>query len=246
MNYCSKDNKELLSSYFLDACTSQEMVFLGEHLKECQSCQKQIEEWIPVREELLNQVSPISVPSSLKNRLMAQVNQEAAMIASASERAKKPSQNNARLKSRWQSLFNHGSRFTLWTPVATITTGLTVLALFLFGVLGGSASGGHILSTHGSALAPTSLATLNLNSHSKVLDLSGMPSAGTGRVYELWTQKQNGPPRPAGKLFEVNGVGRANVALPHNGKGYTNILITSEPLHGSGHPTRPITIQMQI
>ena len=66
------------------------------------------------------------------------------------------------------------------------------------------------------------------------------------RVYEVWLQHGSSAPVPASVLFGVNSTGDADVGLPAKLHGVSAVLVTSEPLGGTKHPTRAPVIVARL
>jgi Anti-sigma-K factor rskA len=64
-----------------------------------------------------------------------------------------------------------------------------------------------------------------------------LPSAGKGRVYQVWLLRGK-TPQPTDALFETRSDGSASVDVPGSMKGVDAVLVTSEPSGGSRTPSR--------
>ncbi len=76
--------------------------------------------------------------------------------------------------------------------------------------------------------------------------LEGMPDPGSGRVYEVWLQSGDGPPRPTRALFSVAADGSGEAAVPSGLQGVDKVLVSSEPSGGSRQPTRDPVVVVSV
>jgi hypothetical protein len=76
--------------------------------------------------------------------------------------------------------------------------------------------------------------------------VSGMPEPPIGEVYEVWLTRSSGSPHPTDALFTVSRAGKASVYVPGSLHGVREIIVTSEPLGGSNHPTTPPVLRVAL
>jgi hypothetical protein len=69
------------------------------------------------------------------------------------------------------------------------------------------------------------------------LVVSGMPQPALGKIYEVWLLRGASTFAPTDALFGVTSRGSGSVDVPGNLHGVREVLVTSEPLGGSSHPT---------
>jgi anti-sigma factor RsiW len=64
-----------------------------------------------------------------------------------------------------------------------------------------------------------------------------------GRVYEVWLERPHAAPAPTAALFSVGSAGAADVAVPGDLRGVSELLVTEEPAGGSRVPTgQPVIV----
>jgi hypothetical protein len=80
--------------------------------------------------------------------------------------------------------------------------------------------------------------------HSELL-VAGMPQPTPGKIYEIWLSR-GAAPQPTDALFGVTRYGRGAVAVPGSLHGVKEVLVTSEPLGGSSHPTSTPLIRVAV
>lgn len=69
-----------------------------------------------------------------------------------------------------------------------------------------------------------------------------LPAPAAGRVYEIWLKRPSGAPVPTRALFSVTTRGSADVGVPGELSGVSEILVTQEPAGGSRVPSGPPVI----
>ena len=243
---------ELLGAYALGACTPDEQDGLREHMRHCATCTAELLELGAAREALLTSVPPAAAPPELKSRVMQQVRADAELFSAA--KAREGGQTPA---SRADSKPGRRERRSWWRmPVPLAVAGACAVVLAVGGVLGGALVGGEdgaspstrtVSAKVDSAQAPGASGRLVVSeSGSSQLVVTGMPSPGRGRVYEVWLLSGAGAPKPAGALFSVDDTGRGTAAVPGSLKGVDQVLVSSEPAGGSQQPTRMPVLAAQV
>jgi hypothetical protein len=127
-------------------------------------------------------------------------------------------------------------------------------AVLLFGAL--LAACVALLPLGGSSrpLGKTSLAAEFRSAHAALhrvgahaeLNISGMPQAPVGEVYQVWLARRGGAPRPTDALFTVTKAGNGSVEVPGTLRGIREVMVTREPVGGSSHPTSPAVLEVQL
>jgi anti-sigma-K factor RskA len=69
-----------------------------------------------------------------------------------------------------------------------------------------------------------------------------LPAPAAGRIYEVWLKRPGGAPVPTRALFGVTAGGTADVGVPGELRGVSEVLVTQEPAGGSRVPTGPAVI----
>jgi len=241
---------ELLGAYALGACTPDEQDGLREHMRRCPACTAELLELGAAREALLTSVPRAASPPELKSRVMQQVRADAELFsaAKARESGQAPQPPRAEKPER---------RSWLRRPIPLALAGLAcAVVLAVGGVLGGALVGGEdggssstrtVSAQVDAAQAPGASAKLVVSKGGgSRLVVSGLPSPGRGRVYEVWLLSGEGAPRPAGALFSVDHTGRGAAAVPGSLEGVDQVLVSSEPAGGSQQPTRTPVLAAQV
>jgi anti-sigma-K factor RskA len=155
-------------AYVLGAMTPDERADFESHMAKCASCRQDVEELRPAAEALPMASPPMLPPAALKDRIMAEVEREAALLAQAGSAADRPEP--ARERKRW---FRSLGVWRL-APVAA--------ALLIVGALIGSQVGGGTKDVQFDRAG----ATLKIDGDQATLVAENLPAPPEGRVYEVW------------------------------------------------------------
>ena len=96
------------------------------------------------------------------------------------------------------------------------------------------------------SLAPGGSAEVRLDDGSARLEVAGLPGAGPGRRYQVWTSTGDAAPRPTAARFAVDAAGVGAVDIPVSLDGVDRVLVTSEPAAGSRRPTRAPVLRVEL
>jgi len=243
---------ELLGAYALGACTPDEQDGLRAHMHHCPTCTAELLELGAAREALLTSVPRAAAPPELKSRVMQQVRADAELFSAAKARESGQAPGSAA-----DTKPERRERRSWWRmPVPLAVAGACAVVLAVGGVLGGTLVGGEdggspstrtVSAKVDSAQAPGGSGRLVVaEGGGSQLVVTGMPSPGRGRVYEVWLLSGAGAPHPAGALFSVDHAGSGSAAVPGSLKNVDQVLVTSEPAGGSQQPTRMPVLAAQV
>jgi anti-sigma-K factor RskA len=214
-------------AYVLGAMAPQERAAFESHLATCSTCREDVDELRPAAEALPMASPPMLPPASLKDRIMTEVEREAALLAQAGGAADRPPE-RAR-KRRFGSL-------GLWrlAPVA---------ALLIVGALIGSQLGGGTKDVQFDRAG----ATLKIDGDQATLVAENLPAPPAGRVYEVWVLPEGAKtPQPTDALFVPRGDGSAEAAIPGDASDLAKVMVTDEPRGGSDTPTGKLLMAADI
>ena len=172
---------------------------------------------------------PMLPPTALKERIMAEVEREAALLAPAGPQADRPAPARERRRFRlslggWQLV-----------PVAAgaVRRG----------------RGGRSLLTGGAQTYTASVNASGATAHVKVEDdqatlvAENLPAPPGGKVYEVWLMpKGSDVPEPTSVLFKPRGDGSVEAKLPGSMTNVGQVLVTDEPANGTAKPTGDVLI----
>ena len=217
------------AAYVLGALDEPESY--DEHLATCTVCQAEVARLQPVVDTLPATVPPQSAPEDLRRRVLSVVRAEAERLRVAGHEADEP----VRRGSRWR--LPRGAVLA-WGALAAVVAAVLVIAL-----TAGSSQQTRVTSAH-VAVAGAHASLRQVGGHSELL-LAGMPQPPSGKIYEVWLSR--GPaPQPTDALFGVTKDGSGAVAVPGSLHGVKEVLVTSEPLGGSSHPTSTPLIRVAV
>ena len=175
-------------------------------------------------------------PPELKQRIMAVVDGEAALLAAAGSIADLPAA-PARERGRLGAFLRRG--FTL-RPAFALGAACLLVAL---GVAGGVLAGGggspstRTVVAHVSGPAAGAQARLVVSDGAARLVATDFPQPPAGRVYQVWTQRPGRNPEPTDVLWVPLADGSATVSVPGSLAGVQSVLVSAEPRGGSAAPT---------
>jgi anti-sigma-K factor RskA len=225
--------EDFAGAYVLGAMAVAEREKFEAHLTTCPICREEVEELQPAA-EALPMASPLMVPPpALKDRIMAEVEREAALLAQAGPAADRPER-----PSRERRGFSWLSGWRL-APVAA--------ALLVAGVLVGTSLGGPDTRTIAASVeASGASAELQVEGESAKLVAQNLPAPPEGRVYEVWLMPEDSEtPEPTDVLFEPRADGSAVAAIP-GVEGVRQVLVTDEPRGGLDAPTGEVLISADV
>jgi anti-sigma-K factor RskA len=216
-------------AYVLGAMPPDERDGFEAHLASCPACREEVEELRPAAEALPMAAPPMLPPPALKDRIMADVEREAALLSQAGPAADRPAPARRR----------RGLRLGGWrlAPVAAAL----VAAGMLIGVLApiGDPDTRTLAVTVDRAQAPDARAELQVAGGEATLVADDLPEPPAGRVYQVWVMRPGSQdPEPTSTLFLPRRDGSAAAAVPGDVSDIDAVLVTDEPAGGSEAPTR--------
>jgi anti-sigma-K factor RskA len=218
-------------AYVLGAMVSRERAEFEAHLATCGVCQEEVDELRPAAEALPMASLPMLPPKELKDRIMAEVEREAALLGAAGAGADRPERTERR-RGWWLG----GWRLA---PVAA--------ALLIVGVLAGTVlSGPGSRTVTADVDAPGASAEVRVEGDNAKLVAQNLPAPPEGRVYEVWLMPEGSEtPEPTDVLFTPRGDGSAEAAIP-SVDGVRQVLVTDEPRAGSNEPTGELLLSADV
>ena len=209
--------------YVLGALPEDETAAYEDHLANCPSCRAEADELRVAAQALPLSAPPMLPPPALKTRIMAEVEREAELLASAGG-APKPAPKRAKRR----------LRLRLPMPAVALACAALVAGVVAGGVLFGADDGRTIDMQ--STLADAS-AELELTEDGAILVANNLPTPPEGKVYMIWIQKPGQAPEPTSALFTPRRDGSATASVAGDMEGVETVLVNEEPLGGSTTPT---------
>jgi anti-sigma-K factor RskA len=223
-----------VGAYLLGALPAGEREGFQAHLDACAVCRFDVDDLQVAADALLVSVPPVSPSPALKDRIMAVVESEAALLAAAGERAD-------RVPARRR-------RFSLggWLLRPAVAAACALVLLAVGGVAGALIAGGDetrtVAATVDAARAPDARVALEVRDGRGTLVAERMPPPPAGRIYQVWIKRPNQDPQPTSALWTVRDDGSAAVAVPGSLDDVEAVLVTDEPEGGADVPSRPPVI----
>lgn len=203
------------------------------HLATCMICQEDVAELQAVADALPTTVPSVRAPRALVASVLARARSEAELLKAAGPESDRPPRRAKRWRSRQMTLAIAGAiAACAATAAIVINTGSSPHERVISAQIATSIRGAH-----------ASLYQIDNRSH---LVVSGMPQPALGKIYEVWLNRGGPSPQPTDALFSVTSRGSGSVAVPENLHGVKEVMVTSEPLGGSTHPTSPPLIRVVL
>jgi anti-sigma-K factor RskA len=215
-------------AYVLDAMPARERELFESHLATCEICQADVDELRPAAAALPMASPPMLPPPALKDRIMAEVEREASLLAQAGPAADRPAPAHERQR----------FRLSLGWRLAPVAAALIVVAVLAFA----SVDGGTQTYT-ASVNASGATAHVKVDDDRATLVAQNLPAPPGGKVYEVWLMpKGSKVPEPTSVLFKPRGDGSVEAKLPGSVADVGQVLVTDEPANGTAKPTGDVLI----
>ena len=218
------------ASYLLGALPEEELTAFEAHLAACPTCREEVDAMAPAVGALPSSVEPIAPPPALRERIMAEVEREASLLAAAGPEADRPSAPRRR-------------RFAFSMPrLAPLAVGAALLVLGVAIGVGAAQLGSNepktVTATVDAGVAPSAGAELEMGENEAMLVAHGLPPAPSGRVYQVWLKRTGHAPEATSALFVPASDGTATATVTGPLDDVEQVMVTDEPMGGSKVPTR--------
>jgi anti-sigma-K factor RskA len=247
----SCEHRDDAAAWVLRALPDDESERFAAHVSECEECRREVAELQMVADTLPLAAPQVAPPPELKDRIMATVRAEAALLEAAGpeadvatapveapraapERPPRPKE-----KRRW-----FRRPLIALRPIPAAVAAAVLVALGVGGgvLLSGGSSEQTVRAQVVAPGSPGARASLRIADDRATLSVDDFPPPPSGRVYQVWLKRPGRPPDPTTALFGVRG-GSATVEVPGGVRGVEQVLVTDEPNGGSATPTRdPVVI----
>jgi anti-sigma-K factor RskA len=225
--------QDAAGGYVLNALTDDEAREYEAHLATCPECRAEVSELRAAAEAL--PVSPPAMvpPPALKARIMAEVEREAALLASA-RKPDRPAP--ARERRRWSFGFPRAALGALACVLVVVGIGVGAL------VFGGS---GTRTVPFESTIRQAS-AELEVDGDTATLVANNLPPAPAGKTYMVWLSRPGKAPEPTSALFTPRRDGSATASVTGDLDGVDAVLVNVEPVGGSTSPTSDVLLTAKL
>lgn len=220
--------EDAAGTYVLGALPDDERAGYEAHLETCSVCRSEVAE-LRVAVEALPVSPPPMLPSpALKLRIMAEVEREAALLASARHPSR--AEPAKRKKRSWG--------FNLRMPaVAALACVALIIGLGVGGVVFGGSDSRSIPFEKADPSMQQASAELEIGDNGAILVANGLPPTPAGKVYMVWIQRPGHAPEPTSALFTPRRDGSATASVTGDLDGVENVIVNTEPVGGSTTPT---------
>jgi anti-sigma-K factor RskA len=230
--------QDATGAYVLGALDEAELGAFEEHLAGCPACREEVAELRPAVQALPTSVDPVDPPPSLKARIMAEVEREAALLAAAGPEADRPAAPAPPRPRRW--------RLPSLRMPRPATAALAVAVLVIGVVIGAGASAlrsGPERTVEAKVNgAPGAHVQVELDHDEGRLIARGLPAPPDGRVYQVWLKREGHAAEPTAALFVPSRDGAATASVPGSMHGIDEVMVTDEPDGGSPQPTGELLV----
>jgi anti-sigma-K factor RskA len=213
--------EDFAGAYVLGALPEDERAAYEAHLETCATCRAEAEELRVAAQALPLSAPALRPPEALKARIMADVEREAALLASAGDR---PQPVKARRRRSWR----------LPVPAVAFACAALIAGVVLGGVLFG-ADGGRTYEFE--STLPQASAELDVSDGTATIVANNLPQPDPGEVYMVWLVRPGKAPEPTSALFTPRRDGSATASVTGDLDDVETVLVNTEPLGGSTTPT---------
>ncbi|MDA0169974.1 anti-sigma factor [Solirubrobacter taibaiensis] len=218
--------EDAAGAYALNAMPEDECRAFEAHLAECPACRAEAAELRVAAHALPLSAPALLPPPALKARIMAEVEREAALLASASSA---PRTEPEKSKRRW-------SFPRLSAPVMAFACAALIAGVVVGGIL--FSGGGDGRKVPFESTLPQASAELDVRDDGgATVVANNLPQPDPGKVYMVWIQRPGHAPEPTSALFTPRRDGSATASVTGDLDGVETVLINTEPLGGSTTPT---------
>ena len=216
--------QDAAGAYVLNALPEDECRAFEAHLADCPACRAEAAELGVAAHALPLSAPALRPPPALKARIMAEVEREAALLASASSA---PRTEPAQRKRRWGF-----PRLTM--PAVAFACAALIAGVVAGGLLFG---GGDGTRYEFESTIPQASAELDVRDQGAILVADNLPQPDPGKVYMVWIQRPGHAPEPTSALFTPRRDGSATASVTGDLDGVESVLVNTEPVGGSTTPT---------
>jgi anti-sigma-K factor RskA len=225
------DHFEDVGAYLLGALSDAERAAFEAEMERSPALREEVD-YLRVAADALPASAPqMAPPPDLKDRIMAVVDAEAALLNAAHPEPRRRRRTLAVLKPGW------------WSLRPGLALAMTLLVLVV-GAGGGLLASSALDDDERVIVAAVGDATLiERESGHSTLTVRNLEAPGFRRVYQVWLKHEGRPPVPTDALFSTSAGGTASVDVPGSLDEVEAVMVTNEPEGGSEAPTtEPVII----
>jgi len=215
-----------VAAYALGALEPDEAERFRAHMETCVVCR---DEFLAFREVV--DVMPLAAPAyraprSLRRRVRRAVADD--------------------IRGRAPEVAPRGRRFAFPRPTLALSAVATAAVAAVVLVIALSSGSGPSTRLIHAQVTGQGTAALRLSGGHTQLVVHDFAAPPAGQIYEVWLQRGERTPTPAGQLFDVDHHGDTDVQVPGSMRGVSRVLVTPEPAGGSPRPTHAPVISAQL
>ncbi len=213
-----------VAAYALGALDEAEAAAFREHVAGCVVCQDELATFEQVVTALPMSTPAYRAPRRLRRRVMQAVAEESRASTAPVRR-----------------------RRSLPRPAFALGGALAVAAAAVVVVLAVGSSSSPKPRVIAAQVSGPGAASLHVSQGHAELVVHRVQAPPAGQIYEVWLQRgHTAAPAPTKALFSVNDAGDADVDVPGNLRGVTQVMVTREPAGGTEKPTHPPVIRAAL
>jgi anti-sigma-K factor RskA len=218
--------EDAAGAYVLGALPDAEREAYAAHLETCPVCQAEVDELSLAAAVLPASAPAMTPPPALKARIMAEVEREAALLASASEPRPAP-----KPKRRWR----------LSWPMGAVALACVALVLGLGAGAALFGDDGRTVPFQADPSLQQASAELEIDGDKALLVADNLPAPPEGRMYMVWLVGPDGKPKPTSALFTPRGDGSATASVTGLGDADA-VVVNTEASPDVTAPTSPVLL----
>ncbi len=219
--------QDAAGAFVLGALPDAERAAYVLHLETCMTCRAEVDELTLAVDALPVSPPAMRPPPALKARIMAEVEREAALLASAGEPDRRP----AKARRSWRE------RFALPIPGVAALASAALLLGFGGGAVLFATDDGRTIDFQTAGAAQNASAELEMTDGKAIIVANGLPAPPNGQVYQVWIQRPGHSPEPTSALFTPRRDGSATASVTGDMDGVETVIVNTEPDGGSTTPT---------
>jgi anti-sigma-K factor RskA len=210
------------AAYVLGALEPAEAEAFSRHLATCAVCRDEVAAFQHTTNALAMAPPQHAAPRGLKRRVMRAVRESEA-------EAHEPARRRPR---RW------AFGLLVARPAIAAISAVAVLVVVIGAIIASSGGSSGTRTIAATVTGSPGTAQLSVSGGHAELVVRDFPQPAAGHIYEVWKVRSGAKlPSPTRALFSVNSSGAADVGVPGELHGVTQVLVSQEPAGGSRVPT---------
>lgn len=223
-------DRDDLVAFALGALDPGEERAIEAHAPACARCTRELEALVPAVAVLGESVDQLEPPPGLRERVLAEVEADAAPAAEREPVGQRPRRRG------WRGLFLR--------PAFAVGLAIVIAAVGGYLIAGNGSDNGGTSETVPVVAQQGIGGTLAVSDHSSMLSLHGLGELKGREVYQVWVGSGQSL-RPSSN-FIPDANGRAMTAVDGGLESGTRVMVTREPHPGETVPTSPVLLSATV